>query len=62
MFYVAGKFQGTLKMNNAWDPKYGDHTTTEFTNLKTNLENQVSIHILDNVLKYFVQLVPFPIL
>lgn len=49
MFYVAEKFQGTLKMNNNWDPKYGDNTTPEFTNLKTNLENQVSVHILDNI-------------
>lgn len=49
MLYVAGKFQGTLKMNNNWDPKYGDNTTPEFTNLKTDLENQVSVHILDNI-------------
>ena len=46
-----GKFQGTLKMNNAWDPKYGDHTTTEFTNLKTNLENQLASMYQNSALK-----------
>lgn len=51
-FFLVGKFQTSLKINQNWDSKYADQSSSEYQNLKSRLDNQVR---LSSEKKIFIQ-------